>query len=114
MDSISTSFVVIAVVYFCGIAAISFLGMRSIRSEDEFLTAGRSIGPWTGGAVLAATQISAGTMVGTVGRHYMGKLGMGMAWRLDRMAHLRSLCRTKIARVRNRDGARFSGRPLQE
>ncbi|HTF72679.1 MAG TPA: hypothetical protein VK638_59430, partial [Edaphobacter sp.] len=65
MQSISTSFVVVAVVYFCGILAISFLGMRSIRTEDEFLTAGRSIGPWTGGAVLAATQISAGTMVGT-------------------------------------------------
>ena len=76
MQSISTSFVAVAVVYFCGILAISFLGMRSIRTEDEFLTAGRSIGPWTGGAVLAATQISAGTMVGTVGRHYM----TGVSW----------------------------------
>ncbi len=76
MHSISTSFFIVAAVYFCGIAVISFLGMRSIRTEDEFLTAGRTIGPWTGGAVLAATQISAGTMVGTVGRHYM----TGVSW----------------------------------
>ena len=38
--------------------------------------AGRSIGPWIGGAVLAATQISAGTFVGTVGRHYLA----GVSW----------------------------------
>src|SRR5579862_2006174 len=76
MDAISTPFIIVAAVYFCGIAAISLIGMRSIRTEDEFLTAGRSIGPWTGGAVLAATQISAVTRVGTVGRHYM----TGVSW----------------------------------
>ena len=46
------------------------------KTEEEFLAAGRSIGPWVGGAVLAATQISAGTFVGTLGRHYL----TGVSW----------------------------------
>ena len=37
---------------------------------------GAPIGPWVGGAVLAATQISAGTFVGTLGRHYL----TGVSW----------------------------------
>ncbi len=76
MGAIPSYFIIVAVIYFCGIAIISFSGLKKIRTEDEFLTAGRTIGPWTGGAVLAATQISAGTMVGTVGRHYL----TGVSW----------------------------------
>src|SRR5262249_59851241 len=40
------------------------------------LAAGGWIGPWVGGAVLAATQMSAGTYVGTLGRHYQ----TGVSW----------------------------------
>ncbi len=51
-------------------------GYFHTKTEDDFLAAGRSIGPWVGGAVLAATQISAGTFVGTLGRHYL----TGVSW----------------------------------
>lgn len=55
----------------------SVFGAPSIqKTEEDFLAAGRTIGPFVGGAVLAATQISAGTVVGTLGRHYL----TGVSW----------------------------------
>lgn len=72
----SATFFVVLGVYTATILGIVVSGMGRNKTEEEFLTAGRSIGPWVGGAVLAATQISAGTLVGTVGRHY----GTGVSW----------------------------------
>ena len=51
---------------------------RRTATEDDFLVAGRSIGPIVGGATLAATQLSSGTVVGTVGYHYL--TGVSFAW----------------------------------
>jgi len=65
-----------AVVYLAVILGVSIWGSLHSKTEEEFLAAGRSIGPWVGGAVLAATQISAGTFVGTLGRHYL----TGVSW----------------------------------
>src|SRR5215204_6784360 len=62
--------------YLFMVFGVSIWGYRRATSEVEFLAAGRSIGPWVGGAVLAATQISAGTFVGTLGRHYL----TGVSW----------------------------------
>ena len=67
---------VVAVVYLAVILGVSIWGYFHTKTEEEFLAAGRSIGPWVGGAVLAATQISAGTFVGTLGRHYL----TGVSW----------------------------------
>jgi SSS family transporter len=67
---------VIAVIYFGIVAGVSIWGYLHTQTEEDFLAAGRSIGPWVGGAVLAATQISAGTFVGTLGRHYL----TGVSW----------------------------------
>ncbi|HZQ92499.1 MAG TPA: sodium:solute symporter family protein [Terriglobales bacterium] len=76
MNPLSLHFAVVAAVYFAVVLGIGVFGMRKTKTEEDFLTAGRSIGPWVGGAVLAATQISAGTLVGTVGRHY----STGVSW----------------------------------
>lgn len=76
MTNISTTFGLVLVLYVSALAFIGFLGYRQTKSAEDFLVAGRSIGPWVGGAVLAATQISAGTFVGTVGRHYLA----GVSW----------------------------------
>jgi SSS family transporter len=62
--------------YFSVVVGVSVWGYFHTKTEDDFLAAGRSIGPWVGGAVLAATQISAGTFVGTLGRHYL----TGVSW----------------------------------
>jgi len=67
---------VVTIGYFAVVLGVSIWGYFRATTEEEFLAAGRSIGPWVGGAVLAATQISAGTYVGTLGRHYL----TGVSW----------------------------------
>jgi SSS family transporter len=67
---------IITVSYLAVVLAVSVWGYFHTHTEEDFLAAGRSIGPWVGGAVLAATQISAGTFVGTLGRHYL----TGVSW----------------------------------
>lgn len=66
----------VLVAYFALIVGIAVWSAFRTRTEEDFLAAGRSIGPFVGGAVLAATQISAGTVVGTLGRHYL----TGVSW----------------------------------
>ena len=68
--------IVLASAYFAVVLSVAIWGSRHTKTEEDFLAAGRTIGPWVGGAVLAATQISAGTFVGTLGRHYL----TGVSW----------------------------------
>jgi len=67
---------VLGAAYFAMVLGTAIWGSYHTRTEEDFLAAGRSIGPWVGGAVLAATQISAGTFVGTLGRNYL----TGVSW----------------------------------
>src|SRR5262245_15808465 len=67
---------VVAAVYLAVVLGVSIWGYFHTETEEDFLSAGRTIGPWVGGAVLAATQMSAGTYVGTLGRHYQ----TGVSW----------------------------------
>ncbi len=76
MTADSPVLLVVALGYFAIVFGVSIWGYFRATTEEEFLAAGRSIGPWVGGAVLAATQISAGTYVGTLGRHYL----TGVSW----------------------------------
>ncbi|MEE8134586.1 MAG: sodium/solute symporter [Gemmatimonadales bacterium] len=68
--------IVVLVCYFGLVVAIGIWSAFHTKTEEDFLAAGRTIGPFVGGAVLAATQISAGTVVGTLGRHYL----TGVSW----------------------------------
>jgi len=76
MSSDSVVFIAVVVAYLVTILGIGIWGYMHTTTEEEFLVAGRTIGPWVGGCVLAATQISAGTFVGTLGRHYF----TGVSW----------------------------------
>jgi SSS family transporter len=76
VTSDSAVFTVVVVGYVLLVVGIGIWGYLHTSTHEDFLTAGRSIGPWVGGAVLAATQISAGTFVGTLGRHYL----TGVSW----------------------------------
>ncbi len=67
---------VVLTVYLALILGIAVWSAFHTKTEEDFIAAGRSIGPLVGGAVLAATQISAGTVVGTLGRHYL----TGVSW----------------------------------
>lgn len=68
-------FSVLLLLYLAVLILVSFLARRE-ATEAEFLVASRSIGPWVGGAVLTATQLSAGAYIGGVGRHYL----TGTSW----------------------------------
>ena len=76
MTADSPVLLLVAVAYLAIVLGVSIWGYFHTETEEDFLAAGRSIGPWVGGAVLAATQISAGTFVGTLGRHYL----TGVSW----------------------------------
>jgi SSS family transporter len=80
MESAAAVYVAVIVAYFLAVAAVVARSYRRSASEVEFLAASRSIGPWIGGATLAATQISAGTFVGTVGQHYATGVSFAWAW----------------------------------
>ncbi len=76
----SLTLAIVLVVYFGLILGISIWSAFHTRTEEDFIAAGRSIGPFVGGAVLAATQISAGTVVGTLGRHYLTGVSWWYVW----------------------------------
>lgn len=71
MKNVGVTFWIVLVAYFAAILVIGSLSARRNNNTEEYLTAGRSIGPIVGGAGLAATQMSAGTFVGTLGIHYL-------------------------------------------
>lgn len=75
-----TPFFVVLGLYLLIILGISVWSYFRTHTEEDFLAAGRSIGPLVGGAVLAATQISAGTFVGTAGRHYLTGVSWWFIW----------------------------------
>jgi SSS family transporter len=77
---VSATFYVVAAAYLVVIAGISIWSYFRTGDEVDFLAAGRTIGPFVGGAVLAATQISAGTFVGTIGRHYLAGVSWWYVW----------------------------------
>lgn len=76
--SLEPIFIATVVIYFAVILGIGYYGFVTTKDEDDFLVAGRSVGPLVGGATLSATQMSAGTLVGTFGLHYL--LGFGFIW----------------------------------
>jgi SSS family solute:Na+ symporter/sodium/proline symporter len=73
-----TIFALVLVGYFVAIIALGWIGYRRTRTAADFIVAGRTLGAVVGGATLVATQISAGTFVGTVGLHYVA--GVCFAW----------------------------------
>lgn len=74
----TATFLIVLAGYFTGVLALAWYGYRRTRTAADFIVAGRSLGAVVGGATLAATQISAGTFVGTVGLHYLS--GVCWAW----------------------------------
>jgi len=77
---LGTTLAIVLVIYFGLILCISVWSAFHTNTEVDFIAAGRTIGPIVGGAVLAATQISAGTVVGTLGRHYLSGVSWWWIW----------------------------------
>jgi SSS family transporter len=73
-------FVITLALYFMIIFGIGVYGYLKTQDEDDFLVANREIGPAVGAATLSATQMSAGTFVGTIGVHYLTGVSFIYIW----------------------------------
>jgi SSS family transporter len=68
----------VLVLYLIVVLAIGFYMRRRVHTEKDYLAAGGTLGVVVGGATLAATQMSAGTAIGTVGFHF--QTGYNFTW----------------------------------
>jgi SSS family transporter len=64
--------------YLLLILILAYYGHRATSDETDFLIAGQSVNIVIGAGTLLASQISASTVVGAVGIHYV--FGVGFAW----------------------------------
>lgn len=64
--------------YLVAVILIGVYMRRRVHNEADFLAAGGKLGALVGGCTIAATQMSAGTAIGTVGFHYNS--GYNYAW----------------------------------
>ncbi|GAB7013063.1 sodium:solute symporter family transporter [Halolamina salina] len=73
-------FLITLALYFLVIFGIGVYGYLKTDDETDFLIANREIGPAVGAATLSATQMSAGTFVGTLGVHYLTGVSFVYIW----------------------------------
>jgi SSS family transporter len=64
--------------YFVAVFAIGWYALRATRTEADYWIAGGNLGWFAGGATMAATHMSAGTFVGTIGVMYTA--GWSFGW----------------------------------
>ncbi|RFU65046.1 sodium:solute symporter family protein [Peribacillus glennii] len=70
--------ITVLLLYMVAVIMIGWYMKSRIQNETDFLAAGGKLGVWVGGMTLAATQMSAGTAIGSVGFHY--QVGYNYAW----------------------------------
>ncbi|MFB6300005.1 MAG: sodium:solute symporter [Halobacteriales archaeon] len=80
LGGVSPLFISIIVAYFAVVVGIGYWGYITTDTEEDFLVAGREIGPVVGAATLSATQLSAGTFVGLMGVHYLTGVSWAYIW----------------------------------
>ncbi|MGE5483724.1 MAG: sodium/proline symporter [Ignavibacteriales bacterium] len=68
----------IFLLYFAIVLGIGYLGMVYTHSESDYLIAGGNLGWALGGATIAATQMSSGLFIGTIGMMY--SVGWSFGW----------------------------------
>lgn len=80
IGTVGWEFLITLVLYFLVIFGIGLYGYLKTTDEEDFLIANREIGPAVGAATLSATQMSAGTFVGTLGVHYLTGVSFVYIW----------------------------------
>lgn len=80
MFEISPEFYYVIIGYFAMVLGVGWWAGKGNKTSEDHLVAGRSIGALVGGAALAATQMSAGTFVGTMGVHYLTGASYILFW----------------------------------
>jgi SSS family transporter len=67
---VQSSFLIVLVAYLVGLTLIGVFARRLIKSSSDYWVAGGKLGWFVGGATIAATQMSSGLFIGTVGLTY--------------------------------------------
>ena len=75
----------IVVLYLIFMVGIGFYSSRKIKSNEDFMVAGRRLGPWLMAGTLAATEVGGGSSLGVVEKAY-GDWGMSAIWYVLAMA----------------------------
>lgn len=69
----------IVIVYLLAMLGIGFYSSKKIETNEDFMVAGRHLGPLLLAGTLAATEIGGGSSLGVVEKAY-GKWGLGASW----------------------------------
>lgn len=77
--------VTIVTVYLAAMLAVGWLASRRIEKNDDFLVAGRRLGPVMLAGTLAATEVGGGSSLGVAEKAY-GEWGLSAAWYVLTMA----------------------------
>ncbi|BBM84615.1 sodium:solute symporter family protein [Candidatus Uabimicrobium amorphum] len=75
----------VVVVYLLGMVAIGWYASKKIESNEDFMVAGRRLGPVMMAGTLAATEIGGGSSLGVVEKAY-GSWGFSAVWYVLAMA----------------------------
>lgn len=71
--------ITIVVIYLLAMLAIGYYSSKKITSNEDFMVAGRNLGPFLMAGTLAATEIGGGSSLGVVEKAY-GQWGLGASW----------------------------------
>ncbi|MEL3972064.1 sodium:solute symporter family protein [Rossellomorea oryzaecorticis] len=82
---VSLTVVSIVVIYLGIMVLIGFAASRKIENNEDFLVAGRKMGPWLLAGSLAATEVGGGSSLGVVEMAY-GDWGFSAFWYVTAMA----------------------------
>lgn len=74
----------IVIVYLIAMLGIGFYSTKKISSNEDFMVAGRSLGPILMAGTLSATEIGGGSSLGVVEKAY-DKWGLGASWYITTM-----------------------------
>lgn len=76
--------ILIVVVYLIAMLGIGFYSSKKVSNNEDFMVAGRSLGPILMAGTLSATEIGGGSSLGVVEKAY-GQWGLGASWYITTM-----------------------------
>ncbi len=76
--------VLVVVVYLIAMLAIGFYSSKKVSTNEDFMVAGRTLGPILLAGTLSATEIGGGSSLGVVEKAY-GSWGLGASWYVTTM-----------------------------
>lgn len=83
--ALSNTVLAVTVLYILGILAIDLYAARNVTTDDDFMLAGKRLGPVFIAGTLAAREVGGGSSIG-VAQQGFGEWGLSAAWYVIAMA----------------------------